>query len=105
MPTAVVTGAASGMGFATAEMYLARGWRVLGVDVTPDLGHALSMRGLAREAHEPAAQWAERVVLARPQSRDLVPLSHRFADARYAAGLGDPTLARELIHDLRRHHP
>ena len=38
MPTAVVTGAASGMGFAAAEMYLARGWRVLGVDVTPDLG-------------------------------------------------------------------
>jgi 3-oxoacyl-[acyl-carrier protein] reductase len=38
MPTAVVTGAASGMGHATAEMYLARGWRVIGVDVTPDLG-------------------------------------------------------------------
>ena len=38
MPTAVVTGAASGMGHATAEMYLARGWRVLGVDLTPDLG-------------------------------------------------------------------
>ena len=38
MPTAVVTGAASGMGHATAEMYLARGWRVLGVDITPDLG-------------------------------------------------------------------
>ena len=26
MPTAVVTGAASGMGFATAAMYLAKGW-------------------------------------------------------------------------------
>ena len=38
MPTAVVTGAASGMGYATAEMYLARGWQVLGVDITPDLG-------------------------------------------------------------------
>jgi 3-oxoacyl-[acyl-carrier protein] reductase len=38
MPTAVVTGAASGMGFATAEMYLARGWQVLGIDVTPNLG-------------------------------------------------------------------
>ena len=38
MPTAVVTGAASGMGYATAEMYLARGWRVIGVDITPDLG-------------------------------------------------------------------
>jgi 3-oxoacyl-[acyl-carrier protein] reductase len=40
MPTAVVTGAASGMGFATAEMYLARGWHVLGVDLTADLGIA-----------------------------------------------------------------
>ncbi|MEY4169716.1 MAG: hypothetical protein RLZ94_789 [Actinomycetota bacterium] len=38
MPTAVVTGAASGMGYATAEMYLAHGWRVIGVDITPDLG-------------------------------------------------------------------
>ena len=38
MPTAVVTGAASGMGQATARMYLDRGWRVLGVDITPDLG-------------------------------------------------------------------
>ena len=38
MPTTVVTGAASGMGFDTAEMYLARGWQVLGVDITPDLG-------------------------------------------------------------------
>jgi 3-oxoacyl-[acyl-carrier protein] reductase len=40
MPTAVVTGAASGMGFATAEMYLARGWQVLGIDLTTDLGIA-----------------------------------------------------------------
>ena len=40
MPTAVVTGAASGMGFATAEMYLSRGWQVLGIDVTADLGIA-----------------------------------------------------------------
>ncbi|MFM7211779.1 MAG: SDR family NAD(P)-dependent oxidoreductase [Actinomycetota bacterium] len=38
MPTAVVTGAASGMGRATAEMYLARDWQVLGIDVTADLG-------------------------------------------------------------------
>ncbi|MFM1966055.1 MAG: hypothetical protein RL134_1780 [Actinomycetota bacterium] len=38
MPTAVVTGAASGMGQATARMYLDRGWRVLGVDRSADLG-------------------------------------------------------------------
>jgi NAD(P)-dependent dehydrogenase (short-subunit alcohol dehydrogenase family) len=36
--TAVVTGAASGMGQATVAMYLGRGWRVLGVDRQPDLG-------------------------------------------------------------------
>lgn len=38
MPTALVTGAASGMGQATAAMFLERGWCVLGVDITPDLG-------------------------------------------------------------------
>ena len=38
MPTAVVTGAASGMGHATALMYLDRGWQVLGIDVATDLG-------------------------------------------------------------------
>ena len=71
--------------------------------------HALGARyarlGLAREAHEPAPQWAERVVKARPQSQALIPLSQRFADARYAAAIGDPTLVQDLLHDLRRHHP
>lgn len=38
MGTAVVTGAASGMGQATAAMFLERGWRVLGIDVSDDLG-------------------------------------------------------------------
>lgn len=38
MGTAVVTGAASGMGQATAQMFLDRGWRVLGIDVSADLG-------------------------------------------------------------------
>jgi NAD(P)-dependent dehydrogenase (short-subunit alcohol dehydrogenase family) len=36
--TALVTGVASGMGQATAAMYLDRGWHVLGVDRQPDLG-------------------------------------------------------------------
>ena len=71
--------------------------------------HALGARyarlGLAREAHEPARLWAERVARARPQSRSLVPLSQRFADARYAAGLGHPALVHDLVHDLRRHRP
>ncbi len=71
--------------------------------------HALGARyarlGLAREAHEPAPLWAQRVVKARPQSQSLIPLSQRFADARYAEGIGDRTLVHDLLHDLRRHHP
>ena len=68
--------------------------------------HRLGLRyarlGLAREPHEPALDWAERVVRARPQSAIvLVPLSRRFADSRYAASTGDPA----LIDDLRRHRP
>jgi hypothetical protein len=67
--------------------------------------HALGLRyaklGLAREAHEPATLWAGRVAAARPGSRSLISLSHRFADARYAAGIGDAT----LVNDLRRHQP
>ncbi|MEK9665147.1 MAG: SDR family oxidoreductase [Candidatus Nanopelagicales bacterium] len=38
MGTALVTGAASGMGQATASMYLDRGWQVLGLDIADDLG-------------------------------------------------------------------
>jgi NAD(P)-dependent dehydrogenase (short-subunit alcohol dehydrogenase family) len=38
MPTAVVTGAASGMGHSTARMFVDRGWQVLGVDVAGDQG-------------------------------------------------------------------
>lgn len=40
MGTALVTGAGSGMGQATAVMYLDRGWQVLGLDVAADLGIA-----------------------------------------------------------------
>jgi 3-oxoacyl-[acyl-carrier protein] reductase len=40
MPVAVVTGAASGMGHATAEAYLAHGWEVVGLDVSADMGVA-----------------------------------------------------------------
>jgi len=36
--TALVTGAASGMGQATAAMFLDRGWHVLGLDITANLG-------------------------------------------------------------------
>ena len=40
MPVAVVTGAASGMGHATAAMYLAQGWQVVGIDLAADMGQA-----------------------------------------------------------------
>jgi len=40
VPVAVVTGAASGMGHATAEAYLAHGWEVVGLDVGADMGIA-----------------------------------------------------------------
>ncbi|MFM8238727.1 MAG: SDR family NAD(P)-dependent oxidoreductase, partial [Actinomycetota bacterium] len=39
MGVAVVTGAGSGMGHATARCYLAHGWSVIGIDVAPDMGH------------------------------------------------------------------
>ena len=38
MPVAIVTGAASGMGHATAEAYLEHGWEVVGLDVGADMG-------------------------------------------------------------------
>ena len=38
MPVAVVTGAARGMGHATAEAYLAHGWEVVGLDLGADMG-------------------------------------------------------------------
>ena len=38
MGLAVVTGASSGMGQATARCYLEHGWSVIGLDVAPDMG-------------------------------------------------------------------
>lgn len=39
MGLAVVTGAGSGMGHATARCYLEHGWSVIGIDVSADMGH------------------------------------------------------------------
>ncbi|MFT4256868.1 MAG: DUF3488 and transglutaminase-like domain-containing protein [Pseudoxanthomonas sp.] len=59
--------------------------------------------GLGRQAHEPALDWARRVARLRPAlGAALLPLSHRFADARYAAAVAD---ADALLKDLRRHRP
>lgn len=66
------------------------------------LGRRYSRLGLGREPHEPALAWAERVTRNYPPAaQSLWPLSHRFANSRYADAAGDTALAR----DLRRHRP
>lgn len=61
--------------------------------------------GLAREAHETALHWAERVGKARPDAADgLQKLTRRFSDWRYAPGQPGGA-ARELIRDLHAHRP
>ena len=35
MGTAVITGASSGMGLSTTELFLSKGWDVIGIDVAP----------------------------------------------------------------------
>ncbi len=73
--------------------------------------HGLARRyariGLAREPHEPASRWAERVGMVR---QDLAPallaLTRRFNDWRYAGRrvkAGQPDA--NLLRDLRRHRP
>lgn len=76
---------------------LLRAWHRL------DRGYA--RHGLAREAHEPALQWARRVHAQRPDPT-LITLSQRFVEARYAAADANrPRLVRRLIKDLHRHRP
>ena len=66
------------------------------------LGKRYASMGLGRQAHEPALQWAERIVRVRPQvAETLLPLSRRFAAARYAGVVGDAA----LLKDLQRHRP
>ncbi|MCD9126700.1 transglutaminase TgpA family protein [Luteimonas fraxinea] len=65
------------------------------------LGRRYARLGLARERHEPAIAWAERVRAARPHEAALVALTHRFVAARYAPSASDATLVRAL----RTHRP
>ena len=75
--------------------------------------HALGRRyrrlGLGREPHEPAGDWARRVVGARPQDAGLNALSQRFAQWRYAPrndpGARAPVVSRGLVRDLRAFRP
>lgn len=72
---------------------LLRAWHQL------DRGYA--RHGLARAAHEPALEWAQRVHAQRADPA-LVSLSQRFTEARYAAA---DTNRPRLIKDLHRHRP
>ena len=65
------------------------------------LGRRYARLGLAREAHEPALAWAQRVHAQRPDP-GLIALSQRFVEARYA---GTRTELAPLLRDLRRHRP
>ncbi len=65
------------------------------------LGRRYARLGLAREAHEPALAWAQRVHAQRPDPA-LIALSQRFVEARYA---GTRTELAPLLRDLRRHRP
>ncbi len=65
------------------------------------LGRRYARLGLAREAHEPALAWAQRVHAQRPDPA-LIALSQRFVEARYA---GTRNELAPLLRDLRRHRP
>ena len=69
------------------------------------LGRRYARLGLGREPHEPAGDWARRVLARRPQSDALAALSARFSDWRYAAVQDEPEARRALLRDLRRHRP
>ncbi|MDQ3229204.1 MAG: DUF3488 and transglutaminase-like domain-containing protein [Pseudomonadota bacterium] len=70
------------------------------------LGTRYRRLGLAREPHEPALDWAQRVALARPQAdASLQALTQRFVESRYASGRDEQSRDRELIRALRKHRP
>lgn len=62
-------------------------------------------RGLGREPDEPAARWAQRIAGGDPLRAELIRLSARFSDWRYARDRGGVTDAQALIRDLLRHRP
>ena len=65
------------------------------------LGRRYGKLGLAREPHEPAIAWAQRVARAHPNTA-LLALSQRFAAARYAGADSD---SASLSKDLLQHRP
>ncbi len=69
------------------------------------LGARYARLGHGRAPHEPAGDWAARVLRSRPQDRALAALSARFAEWRYAAGADGARTARTLVRELRAHRP
>lgn len=61
--------------------------------------------GLGRAAHEPVAVWADRVARSRPQAGDVLGISQRFVEWRYARDHGSVASADLLIRELRAHRP
>jgi NAD(P)-dependent dehydrogenase (short-subunit alcohol dehydrogenase family) len=94
VPVALVTGAASGMGHATAQMYLGRGWSVLAVDVCADLGldhpHVTPLEVDVRDGDAIAAAIASHVS---PEGIDAVA---------NIAGVYPPTTLETYTNDLYR---
>lgn len=77
---------------------LLRAWRRLGA--------RYRRLGLAREPHEPALDWAERVEAARPQgAHTLRPLTQRFVESRYASRSDGRDSHAELIRAMHAHRP
>ncbi|MGY4515606.1 DUF3488 and transglutaminase-like domain-containing protein [Lysobacter sp. HA18] len=75
-----------------------RAWHVL--------GRRYARAGLGRAPYEPASAWAERISKARSDgAHELLDLTARFTDSRYAADVADEASARRLARDLRAHRP
>ena len=69
------------------------------------LGTRYAKVGLGREPHEPAGDWAQRVLRARPGATAFAALSARFVEWRYAPSIGGAVASRSLVRDLRAHRP
>ncbi|MDO4708867.1 MAG: DUF3488 and transglutaminase-like domain-containing protein [Pseudomonadota bacterium] len=72
--------------------------------------HQLSARysrlGLARERHESAQDWSERIATARPQDAVAIrSLAHDFSQDRYAKKRLSRAALRNLVRRLKQHRP